>query len=161
MSAARQLLESGAPEMPLTEVRRRAAAVLRAHPQLTVDGWPDGWCVGHLPGFDHDRDFDMEQVRAVLLFLTAFGERQQTISNEYEADSYYLKYAVGNWTAARGAFVDVKNGAVILAALMLGYEFREHSPRDLDCQFNLVVDSAIRYYTRSYRPFSPLFQPAH
>jgi hypothetical protein len=136
MSAAHQPLESGAPQMTVNEVRRRAAPLLRAQPRLTVNGF----YVGHLPA--PNRDFDDEQVLTAALFLLTLGGRRKTFNSK--ADSYSLKHNAENWGKENGLSPSISNGAFILAALICGYEYRRHDRTN--CIFNMPVNAAMRRY---------------
>ncbi|WNC90608.1 hypothetical protein RI103_04400 [Paraburkholderia sp. FT54] len=136
MSAARLISNSVAPPMTVREVRRRGAAVLRAHPQLTVQGWPDK----RMP--DAGREFDYEQVRAAVLFLLALGRPRRTFNKN--AYSYRLKHNAENWAGENGLPDHILNGAFILAALICGY--RHDNSAHINCVFDMVVSPEMRRY---------------
>lgn len=113
------------------EVRRRAVPVLRAHPTLIPAGWL--WRGNaRLRG----ETFDYAQVRTAMLFLQLFGRRRRTFNNA--SWSYGLKHRAEHWGAcyqAYGLTSYVSNGALILAALILGYRFEHDSGPN--CVFNI------------------------
>ncbi|WP_248320845.1 hypothetical protein [Caballeronia sp. Sq4a] len=130
MSGDIQLLESGEAEM--REVRRRAAIVLRTHPQLAVSGW----CSQRSPA--NSRDFDYEAVRTAVLFVLTFCKRGKTVDKK--THSYRLKHCAENWGKETGLTAYISTGAFILAALICGYECRRCGIGDPNCTFDMNID---------------------
>ncbi|MBB5413762.1 hypothetical protein HDG34_007743 [Paraburkholderia sp. HC6.4b] len=139
MSAALPLLESGAAHMPMREVKRRAAAVLRAYPQLTIGG-----CWGGRRVAATGRDFDYEQVQMVIRFLLTFCERRKTFNEK--ANSYRLKHCVENWADEMGMPMWISNGAFILAALICGYRDQHCGIGSPNCTFDMSVGPEVHRY---------------
>lgn len=115
------------------EVRRRAAPILRAHPTLIPAGWL--WRGNaKLRG----ETFDYAQVRTAMLFFQVFGRRRRTFNSK--SWSYGLKHSAEHWGACYetyGLTSYVSNGALILAALILGYEFKQSYGSGPNCEFNI------------------------
>ncbi|WP_250501426.1 hypothetical protein [Caballeronia sp. GAWG1-5s-s] len=127
--------------MSVDEVRRAAAPIRSANPRLTVDGW-------HIERAPYvGRDFDMEQVRAAVLFVRTFGRPRRYFNSK--AGSYTLKHYAENWARAC-ADIDVSNGELILAALICGYRHRQ-VPRTPNCTFDMTVDAKMRRYEQPAR----------
>jgi hypothetical protein len=125
MKPCRKMMAELLPAQSLNEV-------LRAHPTLTAMGW--GRAVA-------DSRVNAEQFEYACAFLEAHGrplDRFNPVSG-----SYWVKHLAEHWA---GDYIS--NGALIAAALGLGYQARRSMEGGPNCIFNLAVD-------RIGRPIGP------
>lgn len=111
---------------------------LSEHPGLCANGW------GTDPAdFDRSRahmtsPHGVEEFERALAFVEACWRPTRAITRH--ASSYGLKHSAERWHRARlgdGADCYVSNGALIAAALHLGYRHRP-LPRTSNCLFNVA-----------------------
>jgi len=134
------------------ELRGAIAAVLDAHPDLSILGWhgdPDS-------PFDHPRRYarpgsqaeryrhaptpaereriDLERARTALRFIEEMARPRKTFNTKI--GSYGLKHRAEGWGHDNGMESYVANGEFIVAAIIAGFRYRRWGTSP-NCSFNI------------------------